>query len=45
MWGSPGTILAGKACGLQDAWRDSAEVLAERWDPASDMWPHELYGR
>ena len=45
MWGSPGTILAARACGLQNEWRDSAALLNERWDQSSDMWTHELYGR
>jgi hypothetical protein len=45
MWGSPGTILAARACGLADAWRESAELLAARWDAETDMWPHELDGR
>jgi Lanthionine synthetase C-like protein len=45
MWGSPGTMLAARACGLDDEWRESAELLYARWDQASDMWRHELYGR
>jgi hypothetical protein len=42
--GSPGTILAARACGLEDEWRDSAELLYARWDESSDMWTGELYG-
>ena len=45
LWGSPGTMLAARACGLQDEWRDSAAQLYEHWDPSSDMWTHHLYGR
>jgi Lanthionine synthetase C-like protein len=44
MWGSPGTILAARACGLEEEWRDSAELLFARWDESSDMWAGELYG-
>ena len=45
LWGSPGTMLAARACGLEDEWRDSAELLYARWDGSSDMWRHELQGR
>jgi Lanthionine synthetase C-like protein len=45
LWGSPGTILAARACGLEDEWRDSAELLYARWDESTDMWAGELYGR
>ncbi len=45
MWGSPGTILAARACGLQDEWQESAELLYEQWDQSSDMWRHDLYGQ
>ncbi len=45
MWGSPGTALAARAAGLEDAWRDSAEVLWERWDERSDLWTQNLYGQ
>ena len=44
LWGSPGTILAARACGLEDEWRESAELLYEQWDEATDMWRHELNG-
>lgn len=44
MWGSPGTILAARACGLENEWRDSAELLYACWDESSDMWGGELYG-
>jgi len=45
LWGSPGTILAARACGLEAEWRDSAELLYARWDESSDMWTHEIGGR
>jgi len=45
MWGSPGTMLAARACGLADEWRDSARVLWEHWDENSDLWTQRLYGR
>ena len=45
MWGSPGTILAARACGLDDDWRESAELLDARWDQSSDIWTQDLYGK
>jgi Lanthionine synthetase C-like protein len=45
LWGSPGTILAARACGLEDEWRDSAELLYSRWNESTDMWRHDLQGR
>jgi hypothetical protein len=45
LWGSPGTIIAARACGLEDEWRESAELLHARWDEASDMWTGDLGGR
>jgi hypothetical protein len=44
LWGSPGSILAARACGLSDLWEESAELLYARWDPDTDMWSYELYG-
>ena len=44
MWGSPGTMLAARACGLEDEWRESAELLYGRWDPRTDTWTNDLYG-
>ena len=43
--GSPGTMLAARACGLHDEWEESAALLYEHWDPKSDMWTHHLYGQ
>jgi hypothetical protein len=45
LYGSPGTILAARACGFVDEWRASAELLYEQWDGSSDMWRHEIFGR
>lgn len=44
LYGSPGTILAARACGLDDEWRQSAELMYGRWDEATDMWTGELFG-
>ena len=44
LWRSPGTILAARACGLEDEWRESAELLYARWDESTDMWAGDLYG-
>jgi hypothetical protein len=45
MWGSPGTLLIARACGFEDEWRDSAELLYGRWDGSSERWMQDLYGR
>lgn len=45
MWGSPGTMLAARGCGLEQEWRDSAGLLWEQWDDATDLWTQTLYGR
>ncbi|MGO9751154.1 MAG: lanthionine synthetase C family protein [Solirubrobacteraceae bacterium] len=45
MWGSPGTMLAARACGLEAEWHDSASRLWARWDERSDVWTQELYGQ
>ncbi len=42
--GSPGTMLAARACGLEREWQESAALLYDHWDPDSDMWTHDLYG-
>jgi lanthionine synthetase-like protein len=44
MWGSPGTILAARACGLEDEARDSADLLYAQWDRSADTWTNDLYG-
>ncbi len=43
MWGSPGTILAARACGMEDELPDSSELLWQRWDPNTDLWTQQLY--
>jgi Lanthionine synthetase C-like protein len=45
MWGSPGTIIAARACGLDDECQESAELLYARWDQSSDIWTQDLYGQ
>ena len=45
MWGSPGTMLAARACGLEDEWHRSAELLYAQWDESADIWTQDLYGR
>jgi hypothetical protein len=44
LWGSPGTMLAARALGLDDEWRDSAELLWAQWDEDTDLWTQHLYG-
>jgi hypothetical protein len=44
MWGSPGTTVAARVCGLEAAWEDSARLLLARWDESSDLWTQDLYG-
>ncbi len=45
LWGSPGTMLAARACGLDDEWRESAELLYAQWDSSTDTWTNDLYGK
>jgi hypothetical protein len=44
MWGSPGTMVAARACGCEEEWRESAELLWAQWDEATDLWTQHLYG-
>ena len=44
LWGSPGTMLAARALGLEDEWRESAELLWAQWDEETDLWTQHLYG-
>jgi hypothetical protein len=44
LWGSPGTMLAARACGLEEEWRESAELLWAQWDEATDLWTQDMYG-
>jgi Lanthionine synthetase C-like protein len=45
MWGSPGTMLAARACDLEEEWQDSARLLWARWDETSDVWTQDIYGQ
>jgi Lanthionine synthetase C-like protein len=45
LWGSPGTMLAARELGADDAWRESAELLWAQWDEETDLWTQHLYGR
>lgn len=44
LWGSPGTLLAARAFGFEEEWRDSAELLWAQWDEDTDLWTQHLYG-
>jgi hypothetical protein len=44
MWGSPGTMLAARACGLSIEWDESARMLWARWDERSELWTQNMYG-
>jgi hypothetical protein len=44
MWGSPGTMLAARERGLDDAWQESAERLWAAWDRETDLWTQNLSG-
>lgn len=46
MWGSPGTMLAACAAGLDAEYERSAEALVAEWDASSDgIWTQDLYGK
>jgi Lanthionine synthetase C-like protein len=45
MWGSPGTMLAARACGLLEEWRESASLLWAAWDDTTDVWKQDMYGQ
>lgn len=46
MWGSPGTMLAARAAGLDTEYERSAAALLAEWDAAADgIWTQDLYGR
>jgi hypothetical protein len=42
LWGSPGTILAAKAAGLE--WRPSAEILTDEWERSGGLWTQTILG-
>ena len=45
LWGSPGTMLAARAMGFDDEWRESAALLWAQWDEESDLWSQDMYGK
>lgn len=45
LWGSPGTMVAARACGLEQEWRESAELLWAQWDEDSGLWTQDMYGQ
>jgi hypothetical protein len=52
MWGSPGTMLAAEELHVlsgedrwRELWRESADWLRSRWDPDTDLWTQQLYGK
>jgi hypothetical protein len=45
MWGSPGSMLAARASGLDTEWAASASRLLARWEEETDLWTQDLYGR
>jgi hypothetical protein len=45
MWGSPGTMLAARACDLEDEWQESARLLWGSWDETSGVWTQDMYGQ
>ena len=44
LWGSPGTMLAARAFGFEEEWRESAELLWAQWDEDTDLWTQYMYG-
>ena len=45
MWGSPGTMEAARACGFDELWRESAELLWAAWDEETNLFTQDLYGQ
>jgi lantibiotic modifying enzyme len=44
MWGSPGTMLAARACDLTAEREESAQILWSQWDETIDLWTQDMYG-
>jgi Lanthionine synthetase C-like protein len=44
MWGSPGTMLAARGCGLRAEWEESANILWTACDEGSGVWTQDMYG-
>ena len=45
MWGSPGSIIAARAAGLDSEAAESAAVLETEWDAVSGLWTQTILGR
>ncbi len=45
LYGSPGTIIAARAAGLDEEAAESAAVLEAEWDRATGLWTQTLFGR
>jgi Lanthionine synthetase C-like protein len=45
MWGSPGTMLAARELGFEQEWHESAELLWAAWDPETNLFTNDLYGK
>jgi len=45
LWGSPGTMLAARASGLDEEWRESARLLWASCDAATGVWTQDMYGQ
>jgi hypothetical protein len=44
LWGSPGTMLAARAAGLDSEFERSAEILLEEWDASDGLWTQVIRG-
>ena len=42
LWGSPGTIIAARAAGLDDEADESAAVLEAEWDEVTGLWTQTI---
>lgn len=42
LYGSPGRMIAARACGLPDEWRESARLAWEHRDEVSGLWTQRL---
>ena len=45
LWGSPGTMLAARASGYEEEWRESAALLWAQWDEETNLWTQYMYGK
>lgn len=44
-WGSPGTMLAARACGFDELWREGAKLLWAAWDEETNLFTQDLHGQ